>query len=72
MMLKEKTIVCIGIFLILAILTSCALFYSTNTYCASGRTEFNDRGFSPTLNSSLAQESSADVFTARVMNTVSI
>jgi len=33
-MMKEKTIVCIGIFLILAVLTSCAFYYSTNSYSA--------------------------------------
>ena len=30
-MLKEKTIVCIGIFLILAVLTSCAFYYGSNS-----------------------------------------
>ena len=34
-MAKEKKIVCIGIFLILAVLTSCALFYSVNAYDAA-------------------------------------
>lgn len=33
-MMKEKTIVCIGIFLILAVLTSCAFYYSSNSYPA--------------------------------------
>ena len=33
-MMKEKTIVCIGIFLILAVLTSCAFYYSNNSYPA--------------------------------------
>ena len=30
-MMKEKTIVCIGIFLILAVLTSCAFYYGSNS-----------------------------------------
>lgn len=34
-MAKEKKIVCFGIFVILAVLTSCALFYSVNTYDAA-------------------------------------
>lgn len=33
-MMKEKTVVCVGILLILAVLTSCALFYSVNDYSA--------------------------------------
>ncbi|MGI5976317.1 MAG: hypothetical protein ACOX68_01280 [Candidatus Limivicinus sp.] len=33
-MMKEKTVVCIGIFLILAVLTSCALFYNINNSCS--------------------------------------
>ena len=34
-MAKEKKIVCFGIFMILAVLGSCALFYSVNTYGAA-------------------------------------
>ena len=30
-MMKEKTVVCIGIFLILAVLTSCAFYYGSNS-----------------------------------------
>ncbi len=38
-MMKEKTVVCVGILLILAVLTSCAFFYSVNDYNAGGMDE---------------------------------
>ena len=53
-MMKEKTIVCIGIFLILAFLTTCAFYYAGSERSAvkngmeiSGRTISVETGITP-------------------------
>ena len=62
-MMKEKTVVCIGIFLILAVLTSCALFYSTNSYHALGQTDRHTAGSTLLPGSVSERLTGADVLT---------
>ena len=57
-MMKEKTVVCIGIFLILAILTSCAFYYGSNSNAAiKNDMEITGRVISFSVNGNTVPES---------------
>ena len=70
-MIKEKTIVCIGIFLILAVLTSCAFYYgSTGSAVVRNNMEITGRVISFGVNGGTALSARSEIPAASGISTL--